>query len=63
MKKAYLGAFPGRAGSANNVINHEKCECILIVQSRRIVGCLIACRTECGMPVSGRVLYQSVVFM
>ena len=64
MKKAYLGTFPGRAGSADDVINHEKCECMLVVQSRRIDGCLIACRrAECSMPVSGQVLHQSVVFM
>jgi hypothetical protein len=63
MKKAHLCAFPGRAGSADDVINHERCECMLVVQSRRTDGSLIACRAECGMPVSGQVLYQCFVFM
>jgi hypothetical protein len=43
MKETHLCAFPGRAGSAYDVINHERCECMVIVQSR---GSLIACRAE-----------------
>ncbi len=35
MKKAHLSAFPGRTGSADDVINHDGCECMLMVQRRK----------------------------
>jgi hypothetical protein len=49
VKKAHLSAFPRRAGSADDVINHKRRECMLIIQSRRMDGRLTACRDERGM--------------
>ena len=46
MKTAHLSAFPGRTGSADDMINHENFECMLIVQEEKKDDSLIACRVE-----------------